>query len=267
MSTHLLQASNAGHFDYRAGILLSVSVVAIVALLFMGPIPQDPAYHHFADTRAIGGIDNFWNVVSNFPFLWAGLYGFGRVRNLEIRESMSGYVALCAGVLLVGIGSSYYHFSPSTPSLLWDRLPMTVAFMALFSIVLDERKVLGSAVGTLWPLVILGICSALYWSWTESLGRGDLRPYILVQFLPILLIPLVLLLFRGRYLKNTALVIALMLYLAAKALEQFDRAVYAAIGVLSGHTLKHLLAALAVFYIIKAVPADKVNRRIESDRI
>ncbi len=259
-STHgsrTLDGSVIQGFDYRSRILLSISVISIVGMLFLGPVPQDPAYHLFADTRAIGGIANFWNVVSNLPFLLVGLYGFRRLPDLSRQETRPGYAALCAGVLLVGLGSAHYHFSPSTPSLLWDRLPMTVAFMALLSIVLDERKVLAPATGTLWPLLILGIGAAWYWSWTESRGHGDLRPYVIVQFLPILLIPVVLLLYRGRYLKNALLVLALALYLVAKVFEQFDRPVFETVGALSGHTLKHLVASLAVLCIVNAVPVGK----------
>ena len=264
MKTSLSQAPTAAAnvfanrmrgFDWRSGILLLISAVAIVGLVCIGPVPQDPAYHRFVDTRALFGIRNFWNVVSNLPFLLVGLYGFRRLPYLERPETKAGYVALCAGILLVGIGSAYYHLSPSTPSLLWDRLPMTVAFMALLSIVLEERQALGSSSRTLWPLLVAGIGAAFYWSWTESLGHGDLRPYIVVQFLPMVLIPLVLLLFPGRYLNNTALMFALMWYLVAKAFEQCDRLVFGTIGLLSGHTVKHLLAGLAVLSVVNAVPA------------
>src|SRR5207342_2890203 len=138
----------------------------------------------------------------------------------------NAYVALCIGVLLVGFGSSWYHLAPSNQSLLWDRLPMTVAFMALFSMLLDERDVLGPGTPTLWPLLIAGIGSVAYWRWSEWQGAGDLRRYVLVQFLPILLIPLILLLFTGKYLSGRLLLVALGLYFAAKLLEYFDRQIY-----------------------------------------
>ena len=273
MKTFLSQSASAPRasskgirrFDRRLGILLAISTIAIVGLVFVGPIPQDPAYHRFADERAIFGIRNFWNVASNLPFLLVGLYGFRRLPNLARQETKAGYAALCAGILCVGIGSAYYHLSPSTPTLLWDRLPMTVAFMALLSIVLDERQAFGGSARMLWPLLVAGIGAALYWSWSESLGHGDLRPYVVVQFLPILLIPLVLLMFRRRYLNNTALIFALLAYLAAKAFEQFDRQVFEAVGALSGHTIKHLLSGLAVLSIVKAVPTATRTLEQETD--
>jgi predicted membrane channel-forming protein YqfA (hemolysin III family) len=235
-------------------ILCVITVAAIVAMFLHGPIPQDPHYHLFSDTRRIAGVDNFWNVLSNLPFLLVGLYGLSRISKLARQETRSAYTALCLGVLLVGFGSAYYHLAPSTASLIWDRLPMTVAFMALFSILLDEREVLGTGRRTLWPLLAIGIASAAYWYWTESQGAGDLRPYILVQFLPILLIPAILLLFRPNYLSNRFLVLSLIFYALAKVFEQFDRQVFQAIGTLSGHTIKHLMASLAVLCIVLAVP-------------
>lgn len=241
-------------FNNATSILLLIVVAAIVAVLFHAPVAQDPAYHLFADTRTIGGVSNFWNVASNIPFLLVGIHGLSRIGNLSIPRTRAGYAALCAGVLLVAFGSGYYHLAPSTPSLIWDRMPMTVAFMALFSLILDEREVLGRGRQTLWPLLGIGLASAAYWYWTETRGAGDLRPYILVQFLPMLLIPLALLFFRGSYLNNRLLVLALVFYGLAKVFEQFDSQIFQAVHLVSGHTLKHLVAGLAVLCIICAVP-------------
>lgn len=225
------------------------------ALLFRGRIPQDPAYHLFADTRPLAGIANFGDVLSNLPFLLVGLYGMSRRRRLAQPECLSAYTALCLGVLLVSAGSAYYHLDPTTATLLWDRLPMTVAFMALFSMLLEERVVKGAR--TLWPLLAAGIGSAVYWYWTETRGAGDLRPYALVQFLPIVLIPVILALYPRRYLRGSWLTGALLFYLGAKLCESGDRQIFAALGALSGHTIKHLLAGAATFCIIKAVPSKE----------
>lgn len=232
-----------------------ISAAAVLAAVLHGRIPQDPAYHLFADTRPFIGIANFWDVFSNLPFLLAGLYGLSRSRRLTEPRCKSAYITLCAGILLVSLGSAYYHYSPSTPTLLWDRLPMTVAFMALFSLLLEERVT--ESRRTLPPLLAAGLASAVYWYWSESRGAGDLRPYILVQFLPILLIPLILALYPRRYLSNNLLVAALVLYVAAKIFESCDRQVLASIGVLSGHTIKHLLAGAATLCIIRSVPAKE----------
>lgn len=241
--------------QYRASLLLFITAFALLATMLHGRIPQDPAYHLFADTRPFAGLPNFGDIFSNLPFLLVGLYGLSRRRRLTEPGCAGAYTALCAGVLLVSLGSAYYHYSPSTPTLLWDRLPMTVAFMALFSLLLEERVT--ESRRTLLPLLAAGIASAAYWYWTESRGAGDLRPYILVQFLPMLLIPLILALYPRKYLSNNLLVAALVLYVAAKIFESVDRRVLASIGVLSGHTIKHLLAGAATLCIIRAVPAKE----------
>ena len=241
-------------FRYARIALGLVTLAAVAAVLWQGPIAQDPAYHVFADTRRLAGIDNFGNVLSNLAFALVGAYGLMRVPALARLETRAGYIALCIGVLLVAVGSGWYHLAPSTGSLLWDRLPMTVAFMALFSLLLDERQVLRKPWPTLWPLLLLGIASAVYWYWTESRGAGDLRPYVLVQFLPMLLIPAIVLTFRAEYLSNRLLLAALALYAVSKAFEYFDRPLLEATGMVSGHTLKHLVAAVAVLCIVRAVP-------------
>lgn len=244
-------------FSCSTRIIVCAAIIAAGAMFLSGPIPQDPAYHAFADTRKIASVGNFWNVLSNFPFLLVGLYGLSRVSRLEVRETRPAYLALCIGTVLVSVGSAFYHLAPSTPSLVWDRLPMTIAFMALFSLLLDEREVLGATRRTLWPLLTIGLLSAAYWYWTESRGTGDLRPYVLVQFLPLLLMPAILLLFRGRYLNTPLLVLSMIFYAIAKALEHFDLQVFQTVGVLSGHTMKHLAASLAALCIICAVPARR----------
>lgn len=233
--------------NLRAAALLGVSAVAVVALFLRAPIPQDPAYHAFADARPFAGIPNFADVLSNLPFLIVGLYGLTR-RPVQPRMK-TGYLALCAGIALVSLGSAYYHLNPTSATLLWDRLPMTVAFMALFSLLLEDRV---TDAKTLLPLLAAGLASAFYWHYTD-----DLRPYILVQFLPIVLMPLILLLYPKKNLDGKALMCAVVLYAAAKAFESCDREVFAALGALSGHSIKHLLAGAATICIILAVPAKE----------
>lgn len=233
-------------------LIVAVSIAAIGAVCWLDRIPQDPAYHQFADSRILFGVPNFWNVATNLPFLFVGLTGLALRSRLRVESQRVQYVVFCIGVALVGIGSAYYHWAPSTPALVWDRLPMTVAFMALFSAVIQDRisERLGEVL--LWPLVIAGVASIAWWYWLELEGRGDLRPYAIVQFLPMLLIPLMLLLCKGRGLRDAWLWATLAVYVLAKFAEYFDAAIYGATGALSGHSLKHLLAALAVWWAIRA---------------
>ena len=234
-------------------VLLLIAVVgaAIGGLLLVDPISQDPAYHRFADARTTFGIPNFWNVASNLPFLLVGALGLLQSRRIASPELATHYRVLSVAVAAVAFGSGWYHLAPSIPALVWDRLPMTVAFMALLSAVVADRISWIAGRALLWPLVVAGIASIAWWMRTESAGAGDLRPYALVQFLPMLLIPLMLLMWRGEGLSSRRLWTALGAYLLAKVAEYFDSALFAAAG-MGGHALKHLLAALAAWWILRA---------------
>src|SRR2546423_10618014 len=106
-------------------ILLGVMAATLIALLLVPPIPQDQSYHLFADRRTLLGVPNFWNVVSNLPFIAVGAAGLWHVRGDP------GALVLFIGIFLTGFGSSYYHLSPDDGTLFWDRLPMTLFFSAI----------------------------------------------------------------------------------------------------------------------------------------
>jgi hypothetical protein len=215
------------------------------------PIPQDMAYHRFANGRALLGVPNFWNVATNLPFLLVGVSGLLQTRRIASAGLATHYRVISAAIALVALGSAWYHLSPSIPTLMWDRLPMTVAFMALLSAVIADRIswVVGRAL--LWPLIVVGIASIAWWIRTEAAGAGDLRAYGLVQFLPMLLIPLMLLIWRGEGLTSRWIWMAFGAYALAKVAEQCDAAILAATG-MGGHALKHLFAALAAWWIVRA---------------
>lgn len=238
----------------RRLIVLAVGLAATFGLFLFDRIPQDAKYHLFADTDTLGGVPNFWNLTSNWPFLVVGAFALWRLPRLAIRECWPAYSVLSVGIMLVGFGSAYYHYAPSTQTLFWDRLPMTVAFMGLFSLLLGERVISSYKNTTLVFLVAGGIAAVLYWSWTEASGRGDLRPYAVVQFLPLLLMPLILALFPRKYLDSRLLLYALAWYLVAKALEQYDHQLLSLVGAVGGHPLKHIAAAIGALCLVCAVP-------------
>ena len=236
------------------GFLLAlVAAAAVVGVFLLEPIPQYPAFHDFADQRAFFGLPHFWNVATNLPFLAVGAAGWLQIGRIASPALVTHYRVLCTAVALVALGSGWYHHAPSNAALVWDRLPMTVAFMTLFSALIADRIswLLGRAL--LWPLVVAGIASIAWWVRTEAAGAGDLRAYALVQFLPMMLMPLILLLWRDGSLAARALWFALGAYALAKLLEHFDAAVFAATGgLVAGHALKHLAAALAAGWILRA---------------
>jgi hypothetical protein len=241
----------------RFAILALVSIVAIVAVALHAPIPQPAGYHEFADRREFLGIPNFWNVMSNLPFLIVGLAGMRQIATRAatgiIASMRIAYFCLFAGIVLVGLGSAFYHFAPSDPALTWDRLPMTVSFMAFFAIVIGEHIDAKAGLRLLAPLLLLGAASVLYWHFTERAGHGDLRPYVVVQFLPLLLVPLVLILFPSRLSHGGLLWGLLGAYLAAKLLEKADGVIFSWGHLLSGHSLKHLTAAFGMYLFLLAI--------------
>lgn len=239
--------------NWREWLLGAVTVTGIAAACLFSPIPQDPSYHVFADHRTLFGIPNFLDVFSNLPFVLVGVYGLGSASRLQPFSPRSAYIVFCIGVFFVGFGSAYYHYSPSTQTLVWDRLPMTVAFMALFSMVIRDRisDALGNAL--LWPLVFAGVASVGYWYWTERQGQGDLRAYAVIQFLPMLLMPLMLIICRGNGLRTPWLWGSLGIYALAKVAEHLDTVIYDTTGTVSGHSVKHVLGAFAVLCAMFAV--------------
>lgn len=237
---------------YRKLALALVAALAITAAFLIDPIPQDPSYHDFADQREVFGMPHFWNVITNLPFLFVGAVGLARLRRLASPELRTHYLVLCSAVALVGFGSAWFHHDPSNATLMWDRLPMTVAFMVLFSAIIADRVSWIAGRALLWPLVAAGIASIAWWVRTEAAGQGDLRPYAIVQFLPLLLVPMILLLWRENALATRPLWLGFGAYAAAKLAEYFDAPILAATGALSGHSLKHLFAALATWWIIRS---------------
>lgn len=252
----------------RAAVLVSLLLVGLGTTVFVEPIPQDTGYHLFADTREMLGIPNIANVMSNAGFLLVSVLGaWTLVRHRAVLFRRTGdirpYLVFFVAVGLVSLGSGYYHWSPSNAGLLWDRLPMSIGFMALSSAVVADR--VHARAGNGWLLVLLialGLASLLYWHWTESTGRGDLRFYALVQFYPILAIPIICLAYhRHIYTPGRYLGWIIAWYALSKALEFFDASIFALTGdLLSGHSLKHLAAAVAAYVVLRMLIAAPVNR-------
>lgn len=222
------------------------AAVTLVALLLVPPVPQSQLYHAFADQRTLCGVPNFWNVVSNLPFILVGALGL-----MQVRHSLSASIFFL-GVLLTGFGSAYYHLAPNDWGLFWDRLPMTIAFMAILAYVIEER--IDERVGRLllWPLLALGVVSLMIW-----LKFDDLRLYGWVQFYPCLVLPLTFWLFPPKHTGTWLWFVAAGFYLLAKLLEHYDGAIYTVLGSMSGHPLKHVAAAAATYAVYLAFVTRK----------
>jgi hypothetical protein len=244
-------------FNWRIGLLVGLAGVSTLIAFLLPPIAQDPAYHGFADSRTLFGVPNFWNVVSNVPFLLAALWGFYTLGRF------GAHTVLFAGLALVAFGSGYYHWNPNNDTLFWDRLPMTVVFMTLLAVTVRER--VGSEtrrsradvdVCPTWllllPLLAAGVGSLVVWRST-----GDLRAYGLVQFYPMLALPLILILFPARGSWGVWAMIGF--YVLAKGLELADHAPF------SGHPWKHVAGAVAMLCYVEGRRRGGKNEKVGPD--
>jgi hypothetical protein len=252
----------ADRASFRGRVLALGTIVIVVAgFLSTSPIPQDPAYHRFADGRSFLGIPNAWNVLSNLPFLITGAWGLAAVARRTVTRTLRGlapaYLVFFAGMLLTAFGSAWYHVAPDNASLVFDRIPMTIGFAGLFAIVVGESASVIAARRLLIPLLVLGVASVLYWAATEHRGIGDLRPYAVVQFLPMLLIPVILVAWRSSSAMAGYFWLMILFYVLAKGCEYYDAGIFEMTGIVSGHTFKHLFASLAPAMLLLALDRRK----------
>lgn len=255
----LIERKAGGSLDSRkaGGILLAgLAVLLFIVAAWMPRIPQPAAYHNFADHRDWLGIPNFGDVASNAGFAIVGICGLyamlrrpARICFLDAREKWP-YFIIFLGLLLTAAGSSYYHLAPDNARLLWDRLPMTIVFMSLVAALIAERISVSAGLTLLPFLLAVGVESVFYWRSTEVAGRGDLRFYAVVQIYAMLAVILALFL-KPRYTRGRDLAVLAGFYLLAKLTETFDSQIFSLGHLLSGHTIKHILAALGSYWILR----------------
>jgi hypothetical protein len=244
----------------RYGIIAATTLTLCVVLALAQPIPQDQAYHLFSDTRALFGVGNFADVASNGAFLLVGTAGLWatarayRVHGSPRTFEFTAFALFFAFVIAVSAGSAYYHLRPDDERLLWDRLPIALAFMTLFALIIADRLALSadSRGVVLACLLVAAVLSLVYWRAT-----GDLRLYFGIQVIPIVVLPVLCLTFpRGTHIGNRTIWVMLALYVGAKVAELFDKDIFALTGgTVGGHAWKHLLAATAVAMIVRQLAA------------
>jgi hypothetical protein len=239
----------------RVWLILLIAMAGVFAVVVLPPLKQPQKYHQFADQRSLLGIPNILNVISNGGFLLVGLMGLSFLLEkramgadtsfIEPFERLP-YAVFFFGVVFTCFGSAYYHWKPNDSTLVWDRLPMTVAFMSILAAMIAERIDVKVGLRLLWPLVLTGVASVWYWRWS-----GNLWPYAAAQYFSILLVGLIIVLFPPRYSRSSDLLWVVALYVLAKLAEALDARIWGATRFISGHTLKHLVAALAVYWVLR----------------
>lgn len=248
----------------RAGIwLFLLLAVGVGAAAFLAPRADlPPSYHHFADQRGFFGIPNFSDVASNVAFFLVGLWGLAFLT----RKSSDGqfvharerwpYFLVFLGLVLTAFGSAYYHLAPDNARLVWDRLPMTIVFMPLVAAMIAERANFKLGLWLLPVLIAIGVGSVIQWHSTVLHGAGDLRFYAAVQVYAMLALVAALLL-PSRYTGDADLVCVIAFYVIAKVAETADRRIFSLGHIVSGHTMKHLSAAAAGFWILRMLQKRK----------
>jgi hypothetical protein len=241
-----MESTVRARFGWREAVLLLIVASPLLALLlFWKPIPQDPGFHVFADIRTCLGLQNFGNVASNLLFLVVGAIGMSWCyRNPGMTARRSWFIFFL-GVALVFFGSGYYHYKPDDSRLVWDRLPMTVAFMGLFAAMLTEYVSEKHELAVLITSLAVGAASVILWKYV-----GDLRVYGWVQVTPLLVIPYLIAVYPARFTHRQYLIYGVAFYAVAFSIQWFDYGVYRlTLSVISGHSLKHLVAAAAPFCV------------------
>ncbi len=236
----------------EAATLLALLVLLLLALL--APALAQPAdYGQFADQRSWWGLPNALDVLSNLPFALGGawgLYALGRMPPGALARAQRALAQLFfVGLVLTSLCSAWYHWRPDTAGLALDRLGMSVAFAGLLGLAAAERISMraGLVLGLL--LVLLAPLSVLVW-WRT----GNVLPWALVQFGGMALV--VLLAQRPPQPQALGVSIGWLIafYALAKLAEQWDYPIYAwSQGLVSGHSLKHVLASLAAWPVLRAL--------------
>lgn len=251
--------------NIRFAAVIVLTVVALAAAFLLPAVHQPLEYHDFADHRHLLGVDNFLDVVSNIGFLAFGLLGLAVVFRHHTCFASSAerwpYAVFFVGVLLTALGSAYYHLAPDNETLFWDRLPMTIAFMGLVASQIVDRINVRLGLALLLPMLLVGAASVIYWSISERMGAGNVLPYGILQGYSVVILLMLAVLHPSRYTRGSDIYWVFGWYVLSKVLETFDAQVLGILHVVSGHTLKHLAAAVAAFAVCRML----MRRTLKND--
>lgn len=260
-----------GHGHPMAGWIRHVPTIVIVGmaatLALHGPIADPAHYHEFADQSAVSGIPHAADVLSNVGFALVAIWGWLTLRprrdSEQLRAGWPGYRLFLLGLFLTAFGSAYYHLAPDNARLIWDRLPIALVCAGLIAGVRGDIKGGSKSEIEVIVLALYAVVSVAWWVITDSNGAPDLRPYLLLQVGALILIPLWQAIYRAARTDRIAFGAAMGLYVLAKLAEVFDHQIATALGgLVTGHTLKHLIATAATAAVVWGL-----NRRFADDGV
>lgn len=242
----------SGSLEQRFALFGGMVLLLTLALLLPG-VAQPEHYHAFADQRGWLGLPHGADVLSNLGFVLMGLAGFVVLWRAD-RQRLKGTArALCAlfllGLLCSGAGSAFYHWAPHDERLVWDRLGMSVAFAGLLGLAVQTRIDDISARMTAALVLLAAAASLVVWVQT-----GNVLPWALLQAGGMLLVLWLAFVSPRRHVLPLELGWVIGLYALAKLLEMSDSDVFAVTEhCVSGHSLKHWVAALAALPVLRAL--------------
>jgi hypothetical protein len=256
ISSHLNAATGLGQpikpYIKYAPTVITIGITVIMALY--GPIAQPLHYNEFADASAAFGIHHAADVLSNAGFalvaIWGWLTLWPRRTSDQLRAGWPGYRLFLIGLLLTAFGSGFYHLAPDNARLIWDRLPIALVCAGLLVGVRGDTQPGSKTEIEAIVLGLFAVASVAWWVYTDSSGADDLRPYLLLQVLPLVLIPLWQAIYRAPRTDRIAFAAAMGLYVLAKIAEVLDHEIANTFGFVSGHTLKHLIATMATAAVV-----------------
>ncbi|WP_050631872.1 hypothetical protein [Bradyrhizobium viridifuturi] len=238
-----------------APAIATIGIIAAFAL--HGRIAQPAHYNDFADHSALLGIPHAGDVLSNAGFALVAIWGWLALRphrnSDQLRAGWPGYRLFLIGLLLTAFGSACFHLAPGNGRLTWDMLPIALAGAGLLVGVRGDTHPGSRANLEAIALALFATASVAWWVYTDRHGAGDLRPYLLLQVLPLVLIPLWQAIHRAPRTERIAFAAAMGLYVLAKIAEVLDHPIADTLGFVSGHTLKHLIATAATAAIVWGV--------------
>ena len=247
----------------RAEMGLLLGLIALLALAVFGPVlPASAHQHGFADQRALWGIPCAGDVLSNLPFAIAGVWGLWALRRLAPgavdRTSHTLSTLFFVGLLCTAVGSSVYHWQPQDAGLLWDRLGMVLPFAGLLGLAAAGRVSDRAGWAMAGAVLLAGPAAVLWWALT-----GNLMPWAVVQLGGMLVVLVLACLPRRDGALAVHLGAVIGLYAVAKLFEAADHAVFDATHQwLSGHSIKHVLAAGAAWPVLLAALRNGAERGV-----
>jgi len=229
------------------GLLAGLLLLGLVAV-------ASPALRYdtgllFADARHWHGVPNAMDVFSNLPFAVLGGWGLWHVKASKRQPTVVCAELFFIGLLVTALGSTFYHLHPDIQRLAGDRAGMTVAFAGLIGLAVADRVSRRAAWPTAWLVLAAGLLAAFVHQRT-----GNVVPWALVQFGGMALVVALALLRPVGGDTGLRLFGVIAFYAVAKGLEMGDHVIFDATHhVISGHSLKHMVAALAALPVLAAI--------------